>query len=119
LPLYDTLTRVNTTHHDTSGVFRLSRTPTPRLVLYGTIGCHLCDEAAGLLRELLADRPLAGIVRDVDIADDATLMDAYALRIPVLHDSDSGRELDWPFPPAALQALLAVCVDPSAVEGVQ
>jgi len=97
----------------------VSKMPSPRLVLYGTIGCHLCDEAVDLLRALLADRPLATIVRDVDIADDAALMDAYALRIPVLRDPDSGRELDWPFPPAELHALLAACADPSAVEGVQ
>lgn len=105
--------------HGMLGVFRVSRTPAPRLVLYGTIGCHLCEEAAGLLRELLADRPFDAIVRDVDIADDAALMDAYALRIPVLHDVENGRELDWPFPPAELHALLATCADPSAVEGVQ
>jgi len=62
---------------------------------YTKPGCHLCDEA----REVIA---LAGggvVVTEVDINSDAELMQRYGLRIPVLADPDSGRELGWPFGP--------------------
>jgi len=88
---------------------RLAQTPssTPRLVLYGTLGCHLCEQAALLLGEHLGGEFHAGWLCEVDIADDEALLARYALRIPVLRDALSGRELDWPFPPAQLQGLLA------------
>ncbi len=65
----------------------------PRLTLYGTSGCHLCDEAEALLR-LAA--PVYGVEWDyVDIALDAQLCERFGTRIPVLTD---GRTLaGWPF----------------------
>lgn len=75
------------------------------LILYGTDGCHLCDQA----RELLAQPLAAGrvTVDDVDILDDPTLERRYGVRIPVLRDAVSGSELGWPFDPGRLQAFLA------------
>ena len=43
----------------------------------------------------------------MDIADDDALMARYGLTIPVLRREDSGAELNWPFGPAQVVALLA------------
>lgn len=64
------------------------------LTLYGTTGCHLCDQAEALLRQAGAARPLPW--RYVDIALDEGLVARYGTRIPVLVAAD-GRELGWPF----------------------
>lgn len=64
------------------------------LVLYGTLGCHLCDQAEALLRQAAGARPLEW--RYEDIALDDELVTRYGTRIPVLLTAD-GRELGWPF----------------------
>ena len=65
----------------------------PKLTLYTTLGCHLCDEA----RELLAAMPAPHIQFDeVLISDNDALMERYGTRIPVLR-RDTGQELNWPF----------------------
>ena len=66
----------------------------PALVLYGTRGCHLCDEAERLLKAAAGARALDW--RYVDIALDDALVARYGTRIPVLRAGD-GRELGWPF----------------------
>jgi hypothetical protein len=86
----------------------LAQTPSPRLLLFGTLGCHLCEQAVQLLGEHLDGELPGAWLREVDIADDDALSARYGLRIPVLRDVHSGLELDWPFPPAQLRALLAV-----------
>ena len=65
------------------------------LILYSTLGCHLCEQAKALSEPVLADSGIA--LREVDIADDDALMDVYGVRIPVLRDSASNAELGWPF----------------------
>lgn len=72
-------------------------------ILYGTLGCHLCEEAALLLRPLVEDGRLS--VSEVDIADDEQLLERYGVRIPVLR-LQSGRELGWPFDHSAVLELL-------------
>lgn len=64
------------------------------LTLYGTPGCHLCDEAEALLRQAETARPL--LWRYVDIALDDALVSRYGERIPVICTED-GREMGWPF----------------------
>lgn len=64
---------------------------TQHLHLYGTDGCHLCDDAQQLLRTL----NLAW--EDVDIVDDDDLLQRYGTRIPVLKIADGEAELGWPF----------------------
>ena len=66
----------------------------PECQLFGTLGCHLCEQAEGLLMPLVV-RGL--LVELLDIADDERWVDEYGLRIPVLRRADSGEELDWPF----------------------
>ena len=65
------------------------------LELMTTEGCHLCEQATPLLVAGLD--PNLFEVDLVDIAFDDQLMNLYATRIPVLVDSQSGSELDWPF----------------------
>ncbi|MGZ8095018.1 MAG: glutaredoxin family protein [Methylosarcina sp.] len=67
------------------------------LKLFGTSGCHLCEEAEHMLNEYLSAEPKEIIVETVDIADQEYWQERYALRIPVLYHPQSGRELAWPF----------------------
>jgi hypothetical protein len=70
------------------------------LILYGTEGCHLCDEAEALLRQ-------AGLHwESVDIAEDDALLARYGTRIPVLSGAN-GNELDWPFQQRDLARFIA------------
>lgn len=64
------------------------------LTLYGTVGCHLCDEAEHMLQQVAAARGLEW--RYVDIADSDVLVERYGERIPILQ-AESGQELSWPF----------------------
>ena len=72
--------------------------------LYGTSGCHLCEEAADLLNTQL---PLveSAEYQQVDISDSDALFERYGLLIPVLQHPD-GREMHWPFSPPSLLAFL-------------
>jgi glutaredoxin len=72
---------------------------TPRLVLYGRPGCHLCDDARVVLERIGA--PFA----EVDITTDDALHAAYLERIPVV--ALDGRELfDFHVDESALRGLL-------------
>ncbi len=73
----------------------------PNLVLYTTLGCHLCEQAEALILAAVG-----ATVRPVEISDDAELLERYAIRIPVLRRLSTGEELDWPFDTAAVQRLL-------------
>jgi glutaredoxin len=65
------------------------------LILYTTLGCHLCEEAKTLLKPLLAKGDWQ--LQQVDIADSNDLMAKYGIRIPVLAIPASSHELNWPF----------------------
>ncbi|MDD3652380.1 glutaredoxin family protein [Immundisolibacter sp.] len=73
------------------------------LTLYVTRGCHLCEDALAVL----ADAGLGDVVQTVEIGYDEALALRYGARIPVLHVSASGRELDWPFTAAEVRAWVA------------
>lgn len=66
----------------------------PECQLFGTLGCHLCEVAEGVLMPFV-ERGL--LVELVDIADREEWVETYGLRIPVLRRCDTGRELGWPF----------------------
>lgn len=74
----------------------------PRLTLFGTFGCHLCEAAEEALY-----RTSTAAWRNVDIADDESLLALYGTRIPVLRDECSGCELNWPFTSADILGLMA------------
>ncbi|MDO8271284.1 MAG: glutaredoxin family protein [Gammaproteobacteria bacterium] len=77
------------------------------LLLYGTSGCHLCEQAEELLEPVLAHineqlvnagmGEAAVILRALEITDDPELMQRYSLRIPVIRLAESEVELGWPF----------------------
>lgn len=61
------------------------------LLLLGTEGCHLCEEAEMLLHQ-------AGqAFSSVDIIHDESLQQQYGLLIPVVLHSASQKKLNWPF----------------------
>ena len=65
------------------------------LLLYGTAACHLCEQAAALLRQV---QLAADIVwTEIDIAENEPLLQRYGILIPVLRREDRGLELHWPF----------------------
>lgn len=68
------------------------------LVLYQRDDCHLCD----LALQVMAVARVPDF-ESVFIDGDAALEARYGLRVPVLRDHASGRELDWPFGVEALQ----------------
>lgn len=75
------------------------------ITLYSTEGCHLCEQAHGLLK----DAGLQERVQVVDIAFDDALFSRYGVTIPVLsiqHSDSSISELGWPFDAAELEAWL-------------
>jgi len=73
----------------------------PTLTLYQRDDCHLCDLA-------LAEMAIAA-VGDFDsvFIDGDTMLEArFGVRVPVLAEADSGRELAWPFDANALRVWL-------------
>lgn len=74
-------------------------------VLYGTLGCHLCEVAEQLIATTLDLNAVS--IEVVDIADDDRLVESYGVLIPVLAEPKSGRELCWPFDPQQLLIFVA------------
>jgi len=72
------------------------------LTLFQRDDCHLCDMA---LAELAKAR--SPEFESVFLDDQPALETRYGARVPVLRDESCGRELDWPFDAAAVQAWLA------------
>ncbi len=74
------------------------------LLFYTTAGCHLCEYAEAMLAELSPSRECR--VTPVDISGSDELVARYGLTIPVLRDPQTGAELNWPFSPEQIVALL-------------
>ena len=70
-------------------------------ILYQRDDCQLCDRALALLAQARFPD-----FDSVFIDGHPALEPRYGSRVPVLRDADGGRELDWPFDVAALQAWL-------------
>ncbi|MGV8932492.1 MAG: glutaredoxin family protein [Luteimonas sp.] len=64
----------------------------PRLQLIQRDDCPLCDQALAVLAAARAPE-----FTSVWIDDDDALESSYGARVPVLRDTASGAELDWPF----------------------
>lgn len=68
------------------------------LLLYSTVGCHLCEDAVSVLEATRAhDATLHW--RIVEIANDTELLARYGVRIPVISCDKSPQDLGWPFGP--------------------
>lgn len=63
-------------------------------ILYGTSACHLCEQATQILTTL-ASHDFRW--REIDISNEDQLLTRYGTKIPVLLDTASGKELNWPF----------------------
>ena len=74
------------------------------LILYSTVGCHLCELALELLAPILTNSNYQ--LQEEDIADSDELMDRYGIRIPVLRRPSRNAELNWPFDIDQLQSFL-------------
>lgn len=72
-------------------------------LLYGTKGCHLCDNAEQLLMQAQCVLPITW--QYIDIALDESLVTQYGSKIPVLVIS-AGQELNWPFSLLDIQQLM-------------
>jgi hypothetical protein len=68
-----------------------------RLLLLGTEGCHLCEEAREIVADYAANAAPNIKIELVDIAEHPEWQADYAVRIPVLLEPASRRELGWPF----------------------
>lgn len=78
------------------------------LQLLGTSACHLCELAEAVLAKQLAQGH-EWEIELIDIADDDRLLDKYGERIPVLCDTASGKELNWPFDGDAVLHFVEAC----------
>lgn len=70
--------------------------------LYGTEGCHLCEDALTLCLSLMP----AEDIKVVDIIDDEKLLELYRISIPVLERLSDQEKLFWPFEQAQVLELL-------------
>ncbi len=76
-----------------------------RLLLLGTAGCHLCEEAEDIIRDcLLNDYDQA--IEVIDIAEQEHWQADYAIRIPVLYHPATKKELGWPFEQADVKTFI-------------
>lgn len=62
------------------------------LNLFGTTGCHLCDDAVLILSSFDYIT-----IEYIDIAEQIQWQAKYSVLIPVLYHAESGNELFWPF----------------------
>ncbi len=92
-----------------------SSPPLPGLRLYGTLGCHLCEQTKADLGRILTERASLGLavpqMVEVDIADDAALTAAFGESIPVVELGQ--RRLELATSPARLRSLLHDVLDAS------
>lgn len=72
-----------------------------RFKLFGTLGCHLCEQA-----EAIVNACIPGGVDYVDIAEQEQWQELYALRIPVLYHPETKQELGWPFDQADVEEFI-------------
>jgi glutaredoxin len=72
------------------------------IILYTTLGCHLCEEAEQLLNQV--EIPENTTIQKRDIIDNQQWLDKYRISIPVL--ASNGKELNWPFTKIQIQQFL-------------
>jgi len=65
------------------------------LILYSTLGCHLCESALNEIQPCLDKTEWR--LDEVDIADDPDLLQLYGTSIPVLSVPSVNKQLYWPF----------------------
>jgi hypothetical protein len=68
-----------------------------RVLLLGTEGCHLCEEAREIVAACAKEIGPDFKIEPIDIAEQTEWQPDYAIKIPVLLEPESRRELGWPF----------------------
>jgi len=71
-----------------------------KLLLLSTSACHLCEQAESLLQQLNI------AYQKIDIAEQEQWLESYAIKIPVLLNTQEQRELCWPFSTADILAFV-------------
>jgi hypothetical protein len=66
------------------------------LLLLGTSGCHLCEQAE-LVLHCSVPEDFNLLIESIDIAEFEHWQLRYAERIPVLYHPETEQELGWPF----------------------
>jgi hypothetical protein len=66
-----------------------------RLLLLGTAGCHLCEDALLLINRCRYKAEFT--IEQIDIAEQTEWQDDFATKIPVLLEPETHKSLDWPF----------------------
>ncbi len=74
--------------------------------LYGTLGCHLCEQAEVLLISVINKFPGSFHMIRKDIIDHPDLLEQYGERIPVVVRGINDTELGWPFSSVDLEVFL-------------
>jgi len=77
-----------------------------KLILYSTLGCHLCELALDEIQPCLDST--SWCLEEVDIADDPALLELYGTSIPVLSLPLLDKQLYWPFDHIAVRVFLDV-----------
>ena len=67
-----------------------------RLLLLGTSGCHLCEQAELIINGCLSNH-FEFTIETIDIAEQEKWQEQYALSIPVLYHPETKKDLGWPF----------------------
>jgi len=75
------------------------------LLLLGTAGCHLCEEAEAIIRKCLPN-DYDQVIEIIDIAEQEHWQAQYAIRIPVLYHSATKKELAWRFDQADVERFI-------------
>ena len=73
-----------------------------KTTLLGTSACHLCEQAEDLLKAINVS------YQKIDIAEQEQWQARYAIKIPVLLNSECQQELCWPFAIEDIQAFLQI-----------
>lgn len=68
-----------------------------RLIFYTKLNCQLCEEAYGVLLDLINDIPLKIDIVDITQPHHQDVFAKYRQRIPVVAIPETETELDWPF----------------------
>ena len=81
-----------------------------RLLLLGTSGCHLCEQAEEIINDRFSNN-IKLTIETIDIAEHSQWQEQYALRIPVLYHPDTQKDLGWPFDQWQLNAFMSELTD--------
>ncbi|MGL1956950.1 MAG: glutaredoxin family protein [Colwellia sp.] len=76
--------------------------------LYGSDGCHLCEQALSICLTVIDNQELnqVDIIEQDTIAHETeTLVSLYGVHIPVLEKLSTNKKLFWPFSAEQVQTL--------------